>query len=100
MWGGGGGGFYRLASAATIYTMKEEITLRLYENPTEAPACSVCGRYTPDGGAGWSLSQGETLPLSEKLGGRVFGVIESVADEVHTDDRGRTYKLAVAWIQD
>lgn len=80
--------------------MKEEITLRLYENPTDAPACSACGRYTPDGDAGWSLTNGDTLPLSERLGGRVFAVIESVDNAVHTDDEDRPYKLAVAWIQD
>lgn len=79
--------------------MKEQITLRLYENPA-VPTCRDGGRYHPDDMKGWDLSRGETIPLTEDNGGRVFGVIDSVEEEARTDEEGHRYKLAVAWIQD
>lgn len=79
--------------------MKEPITLRLYEDPA-VPTSGEGGRYQPDEMNGWDFSRGDTVPLTEDGGGRVFGVIDSVEDDVHTDDLGHRYKLATAWIQD
>ena len=79
--------------------MKEQVTLRLYEDAS-VPSCCHAGRFEPDGVTGWDLSTGDTVPLTEKLGGRVFGIVEAVGDEVHADDEGHRYKLAVLWTQD
>lgn len=79
--------------------MKEQITLRLYEDPS-VPTCRHDGRYHPDDMQGWDLANGESVPLTEDGGGRVFAVIESVQNQVHTDEDDQRYKLAVAWIQD
>ncbi len=79
--------------------MKEQITLRLYEDPS-VPTCRDGGRYHPDDLKGWDASRGDTVALSEDDGGRVFGVLDSIEEEVHTDDQGKRYKLASAWIQD
>jgi len=79
--------------------MKEQITLRLYEDP-DVPTCRHSGRYHPDDLRGWDVSRGETVALTEDNGGRVFGVFDAVGDEVHTDGQGQRYKLASAWIQD
>ncbi|MEM8738415.1 MAG: hypothetical protein AAGG38_08070 [Planctomycetota bacterium] len=79
--------------------MKEQVTIRLYEDPSVA-SCSHEGRFEPDGVTGWAMSTGETIPLTEKLGGRVFGIVETVEEEIHTDDEGRRYKLAILWTQD
>lgn len=79
--------------------MKEQITLRLYEDP-DVPTCRDGGRYHPDHLPGWDFGRGDSVPLTEDNGGRVFAVLDSVDDEIHTDDGGKRYKLAVAWIQD
>ncbi|MEO0515046.1 MAG: hypothetical protein AAF086_07105 [Planctomycetota bacterium] len=79
--------------------MKEQITLRLYEDP-KVPTCRDGGRYHPDDLKGWDVSRGDTVPLTEDHGGRVFGVVDSVDDDIHTDQDGKRYKLASAWIQD
>lgn len=79
--------------------MKEQVTLRLYEDPN-VPTCRDSGRYHPDDLKGWGVGNGDSVPLTEDHGGRVFAVIDKVADEIHTDDNGRRYKLATAWIQD
>lgn len=72
--------------------------MRLYEADN---ACAGCdhARYTVDGVRGWGHGRGDTLPLTEKDGGRVFAVIDRVEDEVHEDETG-LFKLAVAWTQD
>ncbi|MEM7626360.1 MAG: hypothetical protein AAF333_12250 [Planctomycetota bacterium] len=79
--------------------MKEQVTIRLYEDPS-VPSCCHAGRYEPDDLKGWDVGRGDTVPLTEKLGGRVFGVIDHVDDEVHTDEQDQRYKLAVLWTQD
>ena len=79
--------------------MKEQITVRLYEDAQRDAGCEHA-RYVIDPGVrGWDHDRGATLPLTEREGGRVFAVIDEVRDEVHEDDQGR-YKLAVAWTQD
>jgi hypothetical protein len=79
--------------------MKEQITIRLFEDPA-VPASSVDARYEPDAIAGWDIDTGTTIAMSEREGGRVFGIIDKVSDEIHEDDRGRRYRTATVWIQD
>ena len=79
--------------------MKERITVRLYESP-DVEGASPCGRYVADAKAGWDLSEGDTVGLTERAGGRLFGVVESVETETQTDDAGKPYRLAAVWTQD
>jgi hypothetical protein len=79
--------------------VKEQVTLQLYEDPSVPTGCAD-RRYQPDDQQGWELSRGETIPLTEQGGGRLFAVVDEVRNEVHTDDEGRRYKIAVVWTQD
>ncbi len=78
--------------------MKEEITLRLFEDPA-VPTCCHEGRYHPDDMKGWNVERGDMVALAETDGGRLFGIVDRVEDEIHEQD-GRRYKLAVLWTQD
>ena len=79
--------------------MKERITLRLYEDPSTPVACEDA-RYTADQKhGGGAYERGDTVPLDEREGGRLFGVIDEVGDEVKHDEAGR-YRTAVVWTQD
>lgn len=79
--------------------MKEQITLRLYEDPA-VPTARHDGRYHPDPIEGWDVATGETIPLTEEDGGRVFGIIDKVDPQTHEDGQGHRYRIATAWIQD
>ena len=79
--------------------MKEQVSILLYEDAGIPTGCHD-GRYEPDDMKGWNIERGETVPLSERDGGRLFGVVDHVEDEVHTDEDGRRYKIAVLWTQD
>ncbi|BAM02731.1 hypothetical protein [Phycisphaera mikurensis] len=79
--------------------MKEQITLRLYDDPATPPACDD-RRYRADPKAGGAAyERGDTIGLDEREGGRLFGVIDRVDDEVLTDESG-SYRLAWIWTQD
>ena len=79
--------------------MKEQITIRLFEN-ADVPAVRDAGRYHPEPIKGWDIDTGVTIPLTEDGGGRVFGVIDKVDTQIHLDDQGQRYRLATVWIQD
>lgn len=79
--------------------MKEQITIRLYEDAS-VPTDRSGGRYHPDPIAGWDIDTGVTIPLTEDEGGRVFGIIDKVDPQPHEDEQGRRYRLATVWIQD
>lgn len=79
--------------------MKEQITLRLYQDPA-VPTANNGGRYHPDPINGWDIDTGVTIPLTEDGGGRVFGIIDKVDPATHEDDQGRSYRIATVWIQD
>lgn len=79
--------------------MKEQVTILLYEDPAVPTACKE-GRYQPDDLKGWNVDRGDSVPLTEVEGGRLFGVIDHVEEEIYTDDEGRQYKTAVVWTQD
>lgn len=78
--------------------MKEQVTLRLYEDAT-LPAEKSGGRYQPDDLKGWEVERGDTVALTEDNGGRVFGVIDTIG-EAQTDANGKRFRLAVLWTQD
>ena len=79
--------------------MKEQTTIRLYEDPAVPTACDDA-RYEADDLKGWNVERGDTVPLTEREGGRLFAVIDHVEEQVHTDDDGHRYKTAVVWTQD
>lgn len=79
--------------------MKEQTTIRLYEDPS-VPTARHTGPYHPDPIKGWDVERGETIPLNEDIGGRVFGIIDHVDLEPHKDAQGNLYRIATLWIQD
>lgn len=79
--------------------MKEQTTIRLYEDPA-VPTARHAGRYHPEPLAGWDVDRGESIALTEDLGGRVFGIVDKVDPETHQDQAGHRYRLATVWIQD
>lgn len=78
--------------------MKEQVTIRLFEDPTH-PTERQGGRYQPDDLKGWQVDRGDTIALTEDDGGRVFGVVDSVG-EPQTGPDGKSFRLAVLWTQD
>lgn len=79
--------------------MKEQVTVRLYDDPERSIHCESA-RYVADphiGGKG--LGRGDTVPLDERDGGRVFGVIDQVETQLRTDEHG-PYRVATVWTQD
>lgn len=79
--------------------MKEQITLRLYEQPAQRACCEVA-RYSPsEDTRGWNYVQGDQIGLHEKNGGYLIGLIDSVDQTVRVDEVGR-YRVATAWTQD
>lgn len=83
----------------TIGWMKEMTTIRLYERPTRCEWCDGLDFRTTDAVTTWNLGRGDRIPLEERNGGYVEGVIDHVDPEIHTDRTGR-FKLAVIWTQD
>ena len=79
--------------------MKEEITLRLYEDQGTR-AQRHAGRYEPaEEVCGWNYDTGVTIPIEEQEGGHLFAVLDKIDEQVHEDDTGR-YRIATAWVQD
>ncbi len=79
--------------------MKEQITIRVFEDPT-VPTARVSGRYFPEQIEGWDVDTGVTIPLIEENAGRLFGIIDKVDPQPHEDDQGHRYRTATVWIQD
>jgi hypothetical protein len=79
--------------------MKEQVAIMLYEDAS-VPTCCRDRRYEPDDMKGWSVERGETIPLTEDGGGRLFAVVDHVEEQVHRDEDGRRYKIATVWTQD
>lgn len=91
--------FAQAGGSFTIGPMKEMTTIRLYERPTRCEWCDGLDFRTNETVTTWNLERGDTVPLEERLGGYVEGVIDQVLPEIHDDRTGR-YKLATIWIQD
>jgi len=79
--------------------MKEQITIRLFEDGS-VPTARDSGHYHPEPVEGWDVATGDTIPLTEDDGGRVFGIVDKIDPETHKDDQGNRYRLATVWIQD
>jgi hypothetical protein len=79
--------------------VKEQITIRLYENPhVHQPV--VGDRYLPaDQTYGWHYQPGDQIGLLESFGGFLMAGIESIDQKIFEDNTGR-YKLAVVWTLD
>lgn len=79
--------------------MKEQITLRLYEDCNQC-AAGQAGRYKPDETVkGWDYQRGETIPVVDDGGGFLYAVIDHIANETSEDEQGK-YRVATAWTQD
>ncbi len=91
--------FARLNPGRTMAGMKEMTTIRLYERPARCEWCDALEFRTTEAVRDWNLSRGDRVPLEERKGGYVEGVIDHVQPEIHEDRTGR-FKLAVVWIQD
>lgn len=79
--------------------MKEQVTVRLYDDPERCLHCEDA-RYVADPASkGGAWERGDTVALDERNGGRIFGVIDRVEDEKRSDEHG-AYRLATVWTQD
>lgn len=79
--------------------MKELTTIRLYDRPTRCEWCDGQDFRTTEAVTHWNLERGDRVPLEERNGGYVEGVIDHVQPDIHDDHTGR-FKLADIWIQD
>lgn len=79
--------------------MKEQVAIRLYENPAQRAQCQARHYRVADGVAGWDFGRGDSVGLEDCDGGYLMGVIDHVGPAVHEDSIGR-YRIAELWTQD
>lgn len=88
-------------SAARVgwVAMKERITLRLYEQPSQRACCEGDRYCASEDVRGWHFQSGDQIGLRERFGGYLMGRIEYIRPEILEDEHGR-YHVAEVWTQD
>lgn len=79
--------------------MKEQVTVRVCDAPERRLHWENARVGVDPEISGGACDRGDTLPLNERNGGRLFGVIDPIDAERRSDEHGAS-RLASVWMRD